>query len=61
MDYLIYNQEGELLDVLNFETSKELDTYKAQNPLLIIEETDETEVGEDDLFIEDSFGDTPYL
>ena len=32
MDYLIYDEDGELIDVLHFENHKGLDAYRAKNP-----------------------------
>lgn len=36
MDYLIYDEDGELIDVLHFENHKSLDSYRAKNPNNII-------------------------
>ena len=32
MDYLIFNEEGEMLDCLPFDTNEELESYKNLNP-----------------------------
>ena len=53
MAYLIFNQEEELLDVLNFTSPEELETYKGANPTHIIREEDDQIFFEDDLFPED--------
>ena len=36
MDYLVYDEDGELIEVLHFENHKSLDAYRAKNPNSII-------------------------
>ena len=36
MDYLVYDEDGELIEVLHFENHKGLDAYRAKNPNNII-------------------------
>lgn len=36
MDYLIYDEDGELIDVLHFKNHKDLDAYRAKNSSNII-------------------------
>lgn len=52
MDYLIYDQDGELIDVLNFKTHKDYDAYKAKNPNAIILKAEDIvfEEDNDDLY-----------
>lgn len=58
MSYLIYDQDGELFDVLNFESSKELEIFKKENPKLTVEYTDEYI---EPIFSEDLIDDEDYL
>ena len=47
MTYLIFDEDEELLDVLNFESKEELLLYKSKNPTHIVRDEDDL------LFIED--------
>ena len=38
MTYLIFNSEGEMIDVLVFDSEKELSNFKELNPTLVVEE-----------------------
>lgn len=40
MSYLIYDESGELIDVLEFESVKDLETYKKLNPEFVVNSTD---------------------
>lgn len=40
MNYLVYNEDGELIDVFNFDTSEELKIYQQDNPLYTVESTE---------------------
>lgn len=59
MAYLIFDEENELLDILNFNSEKELQLYKSENPThslcneddLI--ESDDIFIDDDDFFVED--------
>lgn len=54
MPHLIFNQDDEFLDVLNFESEQELIRYKTENPTHILkEEEDFTFIEEDDLYDDD--------
>ena len=48
MKYLVFDQDGEMLDVLDFESIDTLALYKAENPTYIIK-------NEDSLLDEDNF------
>lgn len=41
MTYLIYNEEGDLIDVMNFETNQERIAYEENNPNHILYESDD--------------------
>lgn len=38
MIFLIFNPDGEMIDALEFNTLKEVDDFKMNNPTLIVEE-----------------------
>ena len=38
MTYLIFNAEGEMIDVLVFDSEEELSSFKALNPTFVVEE-----------------------
>jgi hypothetical protein len=40
MSYLIYDEDGELFEVMNFQTPEEIKTYKQCNPSHTIEMAD---------------------
>lgn len=48
--YLIYDEEGEMFDVLNFNTPEELKTYQQLNPTYSVKMADSAL--DDSLFIE---------
>lgn len=48
MDYLILDDDGELIDVLNFDSQKAIDKYKSANP------THTVTIAEDMIFEEDN-------
>lgn len=52
MTYLIFDQEEELLDVLNFDSENELILYKSENPTHIVRKEDDL-IESDDIFIDD--------
>ena len=54
MNYLVLNEEEELLDVLNFNSDKELNDYKTANPTHIIKEEKDLIIDEDDYFYDDN-------
>ena len=41
MNYIVFDQDGEMLDVLNFDSFDELALFKAENPTFIIKHEDE--------------------
>lgn len=56
MTYLIFNQEGEMIDALVFNSEKELNNFKDLNPDFIVEEEglDAAEFLDEDLEDEES-------
>lgn len=52
MDYLIYDQSNELIDILNFKTSKEYDAYKIKNPKHILIKAEDN-IFENEIYDED--------
>lgn len=53
MNYLILNEDEELLDVLKFDSIKELNDFKAENPTYIIKEEKDLIIDEDDFSYDD--------
>jgi len=45
MDYLIFNEEGEMIECLPFETNEELESYKKLNPKHSVVHPDDYEDG----------------
>ena len=58
MDYLIYNKSDELIDVITFNSTEDLDSYKRINPSYRIELTKDIE---ENFLIEDEFVDDELL
>lgn len=58
MDYLIYNKSDELIDVITFNSTEDLDSYKRINPSHRIELTKDIE---ENFLIEDEFEDDKLL
>jgi hypothetical protein len=51
MKYLVFsNETSELIDVLDFSTARELETYLSKNPEFYAEESDELD---EDFFLEE--------
>ncbi len=51
MNYIVFDQEGEMLDILTFNLENDLLLFKAENPLLIVkEEEDDFVCNEDDFY-----------
>ena len=53
MSHLIFDQDGELIDVLNFENTKELKKFREKYPTYVV--IDESEATEDPRFADDEF------
>ena len=53
MSHLIFDQDGELIDVLNFENTKELKKFREKYPTYVV--IDESEAMEDPGFADDEF------
>ena len=53
MSHLIFDQDGELIDVLNFENTKELKKFREKYPTYVV--IDESEAAEDPGFADDEF------
>ena len=53
MSHLIFDQDGELIDVLNFENTKELKKFREKYPTYVV--IDESEATEDPGFADDEF------
>lgn len=53
MSHLIFDQDGELIDVLNFENTKELKKFREKYPTYVV--IDESEATEDSGFADDEF------
>jgi hypothetical protein len=56
MNYLVFDQEGELLDVLTFNSNDDLTLFKSTNPTYVIREEEDFIIDEDDFFTEDDEG-----
>lgn len=53
MSYLIYDENGELVDVLEFDSPKELESYKQLNPQFVVDSID--------MSVEPLFEDDEYI
>lgn len=53
MGYLIFDKDGDLIDVLNFENTKELKKFKDRYPTYTV--IDESEAKDEKGFIDDDF------
>ena len=55
MSYLIYDESGELVDVLEFDSPEELESYKQLNPQFVVDSTNTSvePLFEDDEYIEE--------
>jgi hypothetical protein len=57
MSYLVFDHEGEMLDVLNFDSTEELALFKAENPTYIVKQEDLILEEDDFAFDEDDLSD----
>lgn len=55
MDYLIYDECGNFIDVLKFNSTEELNKYKSANPKYNLEKADDIIFDEEDLVEEEDF------
>jgi hypothetical protein len=58
MNYFVTTEEGDSLDVMNFETPEELLEFSSKHPELIFEEIEEFyEIDDDNIDVEEEFYD----
>lgn len=50
MTYLLFDEQGEFVDALKFETEDELDSFKISNPTITVKAEDDFEEQEDEYF-----------
>ena len=50
MTYLLFDESGEFVDALKFETNEELDNFKINNPTVTVKAEDDFEEQEDEYF-----------